>query len=325
MRLIDVVNKYQRRLVVPLGTYPILKECGKTAKDVLTDSDQQMVALKKISEKIPTDMVLSFMDLSVESEALGLNINFSDKTSPQVTEHPIKNEEELAKLAVPDPQIAGRMPVYINVQKLMTEEFDIMTGSYVASPFTLAGLLMGAEDLAMNTIMKPEFCHKTLEFTVDVIKAYANALVEAGADFIVVLDPTAVLLSAKSYEEFILPYNKKLFEQIDAPIVLHTCGNTKHLLPHMGQTGAQALSLDALVDMKEAAKIVSDDIVLMGNLDPVRIFKNLTKEEVYQKAKDQLADMKEINNFVLSSGCDLPYETKIENIIAFCNAALDEE
>lgn len=324
MRLLDVVNKYQRRVVVPLGTYPILKECGKTAQDVLTDPDQQMVALKKISEKIPTDMLLSFMDLSVEAEALGLNIEFNEKSSPQVTEHPIKNEEELAKLVVPDPQTAGRMPVYTKVQKLMTKEFTVMTGSYVASPFTLAGLLMGAEDLAMNTIMKPEFCYKTLEFTVDVLKNYANALVEAGADFIVVLDPTAVLLSAKSYEEFILPYNKKLFEQIDAPVVLHTCGNTKHILPHMGQTGAQALSLDALVNMKEAAEIVPEDIVLMGNLDPVRVFKNLTEEEVYQKAKEQLAEMKKINNYVLSSGCDIPYETKIENIVAFCNAVLDE-
>lgn len=64
-------------------------------------------------------------------------------------------------------------------------------------------------------------------------------------------------------------------------------------------------------------------MVLIGNLDPVRVMLNLTPPEIYQRAIELLNAMESVPNFILSSGCDLPPATPLENIEAFCQAAED--
>jgi uroporphyrinogen decarboxylase len=89
----------------------------------------------------------------------------------------------------------------------------------------------------------------------------------------------------------------------------------------MSKTGVKGFSLDSPVNLREASKILSDEIALMGNLDPVKVFLQSTPEEVAQATKALLDDMKEIKNFILSSGCDIPMESPLENIEAFMKAA----
>jgi uroporphyrinogen decarboxylase len=88
-------------------------------------------------------------------------------------------------------------------------------------------------------------------------------------------------------------------------------------MPH---TGAKALSLDSPVNLKEASKVVSEEIILMGNLAPVKIFLQSTPDEVTEATMALLDETKDIKNFILSSGCDIPLETPLENIEAFMKA-----
>jgi len=57
--------------------------------------------------------------------------------------------------------------------------------------------------------------------------------------------------------------------------------------------------------------------VLIGNVDPVGVMLNGSADEVANAVRKLLDEMSDVENFMLSTGCDLPYETPHENIDAF--------
>jgi uroporphyrinogen decarboxylase len=193
---------------------------------------------------------------------------------------------------------------------------------YVIGPITLAGELMGVEQVCMATVMDPDFVKKQLEFSVKVISDYSNALINAGADGIVVLEPTAMLLSPPSYAEFSLEPFKELLDKADNKnLILPICGNTKHLIEGMCKTGTTGLSLDAPMNFEELKEQVPSNIALIGNVDPVNVMLTGTPEKVEKETKNLIKKMSSSDNFILSTGCDLPLDTPMENIDAFMKVA----
>lgn len=306
-----------KTLVIPLLGAPGIQLSNTTLRENLIDWSIQFNTMRLLIERFQPDGIFPFMDLTVEAEALGLKINFPEDENPSVRSHSIKTEEDLEAIKLRYKGISGRMPVFIKVVENIAKNFSIIKGAYTIGPFTLAGELMGVSELNMNVILNPELAHKFLEFTTYVIKDYAKALLDAGAETIAVLEPSAVMLSPTQFEDFSGRYFSYLVEELKAPLILHICGNTTHLLKKMSNTGAIGLSLDSLVNLKEASKIVPSNVALIGNLDPVRIFLQSTPEEVAKATRDLVEEMKGAKNFILSSGCDLPVGTPLENIEAF--------
>ncbi|HAE87237.1 TPA: uroporphyrinogen decarboxylase (URO-D), partial [Candidatus Marinimicrobia bacterium] len=87
----------------------------------------------------------------------------------------------------------GRLQSYVETHKRMKRDFpaDIIRGAYVTGPYTLAGLIMGAESAAMETMMDPEGFHALCAVCTDKILDYTQAMIEAGAHVIAVLEPSA--------------------------------------------------------------------------------------------------------------------------------------
>lgn len=60
---------------------------------------------------------------------------------------------------------------------------------------------------------------------------------------------------------------------------------------------------------------------LIGNIDPVHVFLSGNENLVVTKTNDLMRVMENKSNFILSSGCDLPKNTPVNNINAFMNIA----
>jgi uroporphyrinogen decarboxylase len=58
-------------------------------------------------------------------------------------------------------------------------------------------------------------------------------------------------------------------------------------------------------------------VVLCGNHDPTGVFCQLAPAEVMAHATDQLSQTAAYRNFVLSSGCDVPFGAPLANLDAF--------
>jgi len=320
MRMIDLVRNVSRRLVVPLAGFPGVQLTHSTVKQIGFNAELQARSLYKLAERTQPDMVFTVMDLSVEAGALGLPVRFPLLESATIEWHPVKTVQDLDQYKVIHPLYDGRVWTFLETVRLLKRKLNVPVGAYVTGPFTLAGLMIGATEVALATVESPGVVHATVNFCEHVIIEYAKALEQAGTDVICILDPTAVILSPDAFWEFAGSSVENVVRHLDTRTILHTCGNSMHLVENMCRTGVQALSLDADVDMPEAVKRMPADVVLMGNIDAVNALLWGTPEKIRNETTALLDAMAPYENFIVATSCDLPAETPIENIIAFVEA-----
>ena len=283
--------------------------------------------LQVLQRKFRPDGIFTMMDLAVEASGVGLQVRFPLHESPSVEIHPVKEESDLDYFKAVDILKDGRAFSFIETVRQLKSILpaETLCGAYVAGPFTLAGLLCGANDVAMNVLLEPELIFRVLELATSVTTRYALALENAGADMIMILDPTAVLLSPTQFDEFAGRFVSIVISALkEAAPIYHVCGDTDHILDRMARLNAAGLSLDACMDFAEAAGRVPEDMVLMGNIAPVDTMLFGTPEDVRRSVLDLREKMAGHRNFILSTGCDLPLETPFQNIEAFMAAALED-
>ena len=308
--------------VVPLMGFPGTRLTKTTIRENLEDAEMHFESLKALYLKYRPDAMLTMMDLSIEAEALGISVIKPEDASYTVKEHPIRTREELKGLKVPDPLKDGRLPLYLEVVRKMKASFDCYSMAYVIGPYTLAGLLNGATNVVKNVLKNPEFLTELLDFCTKVVSVYGRELIRAGADAIVILEPTATVLSPKQFNMYSGKYVSEIIKSWDkTPVILHICGDTTHLIPDMLKTGCAGISLDSMVNFADVVKKIPAEILLIGNTDPVNYIALGTKEELIAEVKRLLSSMAGKKNFVLSSGCDLPPETSHENLELFVEMA----
>ncbi len=307
-------------MIAPLMGFPGIQLTHSTIWQNEFNARMQFETISALVARFRPDAAFFMMDLAVEAGAIGLPVVFPQSESPTVKQHPVHTIADLDQFRAIDVLYDGRVRTYISVMEQMAAALDIIKGAYVIGPFTLAGLMMGATELAMATIEKRDLVHAAATLATDVIIRYGQALVAAGADMVCVLEPTATFISPRAFDEFSGHYVRQIFEALDTIGILHICGDTEHLIKPMCDTGAQGLSLDAPVDFPSAITQMPEDVVLIGNLDPVRVLTNGASAEVKSATHALLDAMAPYPNFILSTGCDLPPETPLDNIAALMEA-----
>jgi len=321
---VEIAYNQGRRLTVPLVGFPGINLTGSTIKLAQQNYEEHYKVIKALVEKFEPDAVFPLMDLSVEANALGAYTIFPKEESATVVKDIFCLEiiESANKINI---QYDTRLLGYAETMKLMRSGLpkNILRGAYVTGPYTLAGLLMGAEEVALATIMKPDELSKVIKIATAKIHDYIELLVSAGAQMICILEPSAVMLGPDQFEQFSGKFVRQIVDSFlytDVGIIYHICGNTMHLLEKMCDTGINALSLDACeagVDLSEAAKRINRDVIIIGNINPVGKLLYGQLNEVAKETCQLLDQMGSYPNYVLSTGCDLPQETPIENIAMF--------
>ena len=176
----------------------------------------------------------------------------------------------------------------------------------------------------MLTCSDKEAAHELLRKCTEFILKYVTALKATGVEGVVMAEPAAGLLSDADCQTFSSDYVKRIVDAVQDDgfiVVLHNCGNTGHCTKAMVRTGAKALHIGNKCDMLAALADMPDDVLLMGNLDPVGIFKMSQPETVAQATKELIEKTMDHRNVVISTGCDTPPHCPMENINAFFNAA----
>jgi uroporphyrinogen decarboxylase len=325
--LLEKAYKSNKRLVAPLAGFPGVNIVETTIKIAQQNYGEHFKVIRKIADEFNPDIIFPLMDLSVEANATGRYTIFPKNDSATVPKDKFNlNEIEIMKKV--DISKDTRLLGYVETVKLMSENLpkNMVIGAYVTGPYTLSALIMGADEAAIATIVEKEKLRKLLEFSLLVILKYTEMLISVGAELICVLEPTAVMLGPEQFEEFSSNYIKdivKYCRKNEVSTVYHTCGNTMHLIKKMEESGVDGLSLDSEevgVDLHEVAHLVKSDIAIIGNISPVHTMLKGTPEELEKEVFELMSKMNSCKNYILSTGCDLPQETPIENIRAFMGA-----
>jgi len=259
--------------------------------------------------------------LTIEVENLGLPIDRGkvDRT-PMVKGHPY-NEDNLDTLEIPKDFVdRGRAKVVREAAKIMKEEVgkDIPVVVGTTGPFTIAGHLVGTENLLLWIVTQPEKVHEVLKFSAEVAYEHQKAIDATGCDAIQQSDPSAStdMLSGEMFDEFAAPYIKRSFEGVEnAKTVLHICGDTTMLLDHMISTGTSALSIEEKVDPFEAVKLVDGRAALVGNIGVV----NPLLQGTPDTTREHTQAVCEAGFNVVSPGCGLAARVGKDNLMALVN------
>ena len=317
MTLLDLVKAAGRRMYFHLALSVHSRLAGTTIREnILGGAERQFKTIQIGLEKVHPDFNITiFPDLAPVVEPFGGKVETPEDQVPMVVEHPIKSREDLHKLNNMDMSKAGRFLETMKTIQMFTDQYTFLKCSVAAGPFSLAGFLIGAEQIARMTIKDPDFVKTVLDFSVGLAVMGAKTQIELGAEIVLVGDPTASLLSPKAYQTFAAEYTRKVIEQIERPVILHVCGQTSHIIEMMCATGAQGISVD-LVDLPAIVSRVPSDVVIIGNISPVGTLLNGTAEEVRKETKDLLDKMRDVPNYILATGCEIPLETPYENMMA---------
>jgi uroporphyrinogen decarboxylase len=317
------VKSAKVKKALPVLSFPGIKLTGLTVKQLISSSELQAKTMKAVADRCDTAASLSMMDLSVEAEAFGASVRFSDEEVPTVIGKLIDTLEDAQTLKVPDVGTV-RTGLYIGAIKQAAELItDRPVFAGVIGPYSLAGRLLDLTEIMIKCYTDPEIVHEVLEKTAKFITNYILAFKKIGASGVVIAEPAAGLLSPELCEEFSTTYVKQIVDAVqdeNFAVIYHNCGNTVPLINSIVKIGAIGYHFGNAVKMSEIVKLMPDDKLVLGNVEPAGVFRNGTPEIVRAKTLEIMNDCCSHSNFVISSGCDIPPLSPWENIDAFFSA-----
>ena len=260
-------------------------------------------------------------DLTAEAEAFGCAVDLGDMEATPTLKSNYPGEVD--DIEVPDDFAnQGRLPVILeSIEILKNEHPEVPVIVGMAGPFTLAGHLLGVEDLVKmlktDSFTVEDVMDITLEAQIELVEAFNDV----GPDVICVADPTSSpeLLDPNDFTEFAQPSLEDLAAEMEPKSIIHICGNTAPILEGMLDSGYSGASVEEAVDMAEAQQLRADEgfeTVMVGNISTSQTLFSKPVEEVYAEVTAALE--KGVN--VLAPSCGIAPKSPVQNIKAFVEA-----
>ncbi|KEI99430.1 methylcobamide:CoM methyltransferase [Clostridium botulinum A2B3 87] len=301
---------------------------GVTARDYY-HSAQLMADLEiALFKRLRHDGVSISTSLRGVAEAMGSKVGYPEYGISYLIEPAINSIDEIESLKVVDPLKDSNLPTLLEAIKLtrdvLIDEVDV--GAAMSGPFSVAASVVGTENLLKWMIKYPKKVHTLMDIVAESNNRYIEEVAKLGVS-IGFADPVSStsLISPKQFREFSLPALRKNINKIKektggAPGI-HICGKSKELWEDVVNAGISNFSIDNAEDLEEAKNIMGDRVVITGNVPPVDVVYRGNKEAIFKSVKECIKkghDSKK--GYILSTGCQIPMHTPIENIEMFMEA-----
>ena len=211
----------------------------------------------------------------------------------------------------------GRIRTFAGEAKILAAEAEdiVPIEISIGGPFTIASNLRGVEALLRDLKKCPDKVHRLLRLITDSQKSCIDMAAEYGFGT-AMADPVAnpALIGPKMYEKFVYPYTKELtdyaFARTGERVSLHMCGKTYSIWKYLCRYELNELSLDNIIDLERAVQELGDQIPIAGNVDPVEVVMNGSREEIFQAVRYCIETGRNAKKgYVLATGCDVPDTT----------------
>lgn len=271
------------------------------------------------------DAAILFSDILIPVEAMGMQLVFSDKDGPVLSE-PIRNKSAVDRLIIPDAEVD--MPFILESIKILREKLKnkVPLIGFSGAPFTLATYMIeGGGSRHFLQTKKMMFQNKRLfDYLMEKLTAtlilYLSAQVKAGAQALQIFDTWAGMLSPIDYKNIALPYVKKIISELkrEGLPVIYFVNNCAGILHEVKKSGADVVGIDWRIDIADAIKKLGKKVVVQGNLDPCALF--LSEEDIEERVKDILWKGEVARGHVFNLGHGVLPETPVKNVSALVEA-----
>jgi uroporphyrinogen-III decarboxylase len=227
---------------------------------------------------------------------------------------------------------------YAEAWKKYVEKYEVplMMGGRACTPLDLLQYYRGITKLARDLFERPEKVKEVCEWLLDyeVTLGMKEAMIMGagevpGAEKIIFINGGPPGMSPKIFEEFFWPTAKKgvdIMVKRGFKVHCHWDGNLTPVLDILKDLtkglpkGKVLLDLEK-TDMKKAKEILGDKVCLYGNV-PSSLLVYGTPKDVEKYCKKLIEDCAEGGGFILSTECEVPWNSKPENVRAIIEAAI---
>ncbi len=273
-------------------------------------------------ELIGFDSVMPEYSVDQEASALGAEVDWGDRDKMPDCKNFLY--EDFSDIEVPEDFLERpSMRVVLDAISILRRH----VGGRVAiigkamGPWTLSYHMAGTQNFLLQIGMgELEKVDRMLRQLMPATIASINAQFQAGADMVVFADhATGNLVSAKHYEEILLPIHKEMTAQIQGPLILHVCGNCADRIELFADAGFDAYHFEWQVDAKLAVEKVGHRISLAGCVNNAQVLYDGTPDQAYEQARYAI----DAGVDIIGPECAIPLATPIENLKAIVAACRD--
>lgn len=306
---------------------------GRTPSEVCRDAGLLREALLRELEIYDPDVLTVGIDVyNVEAEALGCRVRYFEDSNdvPAVASPLLRDAGGVDQLEVPDPESAGRMPLFLETAGRLGRELgsDVPVRGAVSGPFSLACARLGTAEVLVGTADDPASIARLLDFCGRVTVAYGRAFRAKGVD-VAIFDSKASpgAASPRVFHDLVMPlYRDLVMPGLSAagarPVPLIIGGDTTPVLEDLLRTGATQLLCDAGADIEAFKKRCREERRPFRVSVDARLVHRGRPDEIRAEALRLLGASAGQPGLLFGCGV-VAYDTDPANVLAL-RAALDE-
>ena len=279
------------------------------------------VDLQNYHETVWLGSEIEYMDNSVPAASISLNDD---------------NKEELFHKGIPDPfsGIYERGIVFYEYFNKRKEDYTFMDrkignvgmfGFGTDGPFTLCCNLRGTDKFCMDLYLDSEYAFRLLDFVTTAIitrvkafRKYAGQPEKSSTIFLA--DDSIALIGLDTYEEFVLPFHKRIVEELtdnSFPHLMHLCGDASRFFSLMHkELNISYFDTGYPIDFSSITKEMGQNVTIQGGVK-VDVLLNEDIEAVIKETK-RIIDVVKPNTekFIMREANNLPPCVPEENLWA---------
>ena len=269
------------------------------------------------------DAAILFSDLLVPLEAMGLEVQFTEK-GPSLPA-PVRTPADLARVSTFDPEArTGYVGETIRlVRKELPAEVPLI--GFAGAPFTVATYAIEGKtgksfgETKRFFYQHPAEARRLLALIGEATRDYLLAQVRAGAQAIQIFDSWVGVVSPEDWDDYVLEPTRALVAAVRAagvPVIYFPNGATT-ILDRIAAVGADVYGIDWRLPIDVARARLGGAAAVQGNLDPALL---LGPVSVLERRAAEVVRRGGKRGHVFNLGHGITPEVPVENVAALVAA-----
>jgi len=276
-------------------------------------------------DELGVDAAVIFSDILVVLEAMGLSVTFPDHGGPKLA-RTLSGPDEIAGLEPARPSVKlAHVGAAIGLVAGRLAPKGVPVIGFAGAPFTLACYAIeGGTSREFSVARKffynqPRAAADLLARLADAVAEHLIMQVQAGARAVQLFESWGGLLGASFYRDRILPCVREIVARVQAagaPVIFYVNGSAQHI-ENMAASGADVLSVDWRMPLREVRARLGRTTPVQGNLDPLALHAGPEEIRSMVRAMFEGLDMRGV---IGNLGHGIGPDTPVEHARAFVRA-----
>ena len=289
------------------------KELGMSIREYFRSGSQVAEGQLRMQRRYQHDCLYGFFHASLEIEAWGGEVIYSDDGPPNSGYPPISEIESI--LSLTPPSIADSTCLYpvLEAQQIMKTRVGdtVPIIGVVMSPYSLPVMQLGFDAYLEILFNRPDLFQALMRVNMEFCVSWANAQLESGATAICYFDPVAspTIVPRELYHSTGFKVARDTLARIKGPTATHMAsGRCLGIFDLLPLTGTAAVGVSADEDLSELKQAYQGKLSLIGNLNGIAM-RTWSTDDAVRNVRAALQSGAVGGGFILSDHHgEIPYQ-----------------